>query len=261
MTPSAESHYRTNCFSHTGYVRAKNEDRYSIAALPPKPSHPEGMLIAVLADGVGGHRDGEVAAAQTIASVQHYFEELDTLQDPQEALRAAVLQANRAVWQIAQADAQNKGMACTCVCALLNEKNLTIANVGDSRIYLWRDNAIVQLTHDHTWLAEFQHEQPLETSILGRSHPFAHVLSRYIGTAHAPEVDLRMQAPARQGLALRSGDGILLCSDGLTDMVSNQEIAGVLAQTPFAEAAQALVQHALDAGGKDNTTVVLVQKK
>jgi len=157
-------------------------------------------------------------------------------------------------------------MGTTCALTWVIDDRLYTANLGDSRIYLLRKGHFVQLSTDHTWVQE-----ALDAGILmdteGESHPNAHVIRRYLGSKKAPEPDFRLwffegeqgkDALANQGFKLESNDTILLCSDGLTDLVSDDEIRHVLQSTPQPEAPNALIGMANQRGGHDNITVVLL---
>jgi protein phosphatase len=154
-------------------------------------------------------------------------------------------------------------------CAWVHGNQLYTATVGDSRIYLARGGSIRQLSVDHTWVQE-----ALEMGVLHpdqvNGHPNAHVIRRYLGSPEPPEVDLRMrlarneadsQAVANQGVQLRPGDRLLLCSDGLTDLVSDAEILAILQRTPLSHATEALTALANQRGGHDNITIITAQVK
>jgi len=158
-------------------------------------------------------------------------------------------------------------MGATLSCAYIQDRSLYTATVGDSRIFLLRGGRLSQLSTDHTWIQE-----ALENGILTpdqvKGHPNAHVIRRFLGSPVPPEPDFRLklsgsetneEAEANQGLALETGDVLLLCSDGLTDLVTNQEIEAVLGSMKMDEAADILVSMACQRGGHDNITLILVQ--
>jgi protein phosphatase len=159
-------------------------------------------------------------------------------------------------------------MGATCVCALLVDDHLYIGNLGDSRIYLADDANIVQLTHDHTWLEENGDLKLPGMRGLGRRHPFAHVLTRYLGSSEPPEVDLRLrwredgrraETLTNQSIRLRPGQQVLLCSDGLSDMLPDNAIHTILREHAQRKAVQKLVLCALERGGHDNVSVILLR--
>ena len=186
---------------------------------------------------------------------------------PIKTLETAVHSANQAVYNASTSDRGRLGMGSTCACAWVIDSRLYTVNLGDSRIYLLREGHIVQLTTDHTWIQE-----ALDAGILSNpnhnGHPNAHIIRRYLGSENPPEPDFRLwyfegesdaEALANQGLRLSPGDIVLLCSDGLTDLVSDQEIQEVVQALPLDQASDRLVSMANTRGGHDNTTVVLLR--
>jgi PPM family protein phosphatase len=158
-------------------------------------------------------------------------------------------------------------MGATCAVAWVIADRLYTTNLGDSRIYLLRDGIIVQITTDHTWIQE-----ALDAGIITNAdrdeHPNAHVIRRYLGSKNSPELDFRLwyfagegddDALKNQGLLLKPGDIVLLCSDGLTDLVSDKEIRDVILGSPLSKAPSVLIELANARGGHDNTTVVLLE--
>jgi protein phosphatase len=157
-------------------------------------------------------------------------------------------------------------MGSTVALALIIEDELYMATVGDSRIYLLRNGRLRQVSTDHTWIQEAI-EYDIITPEEARGHPQAHVLRRHIGGGELPEPDLRLRlrdgesdeaARENQGTKLKHEDRLLLCTDGLTDMLPDSEIYNALARMPPDEAVAHLVERALKAGGNDNITVVIV---
>ncbi|MDP2965835.1 MAG: protein phosphatase 2C domain-containing protein [Pelolinea sp.] len=187
---------------------------------------------------------------------------------PPRALREVVVDANLAVLEASAGSPELEGMGATCICALIVEKTLYIAGLGDSRAYLLRGRTIRQLNYDHTLLEETAGIDLPGIKGITRNHPLAHVLSRYLGSAHPAPVDTRVRpekkifqkdAPAAEGLDLKNGDRILLCSDGLTDMLTDEEIrAAVKGKAPQKDVQQ-LVLCALEKGGHDNVSVILIE--
>jgi protein phosphatase len=235
---------RWAALSDIGLQRARNEDAFLVV---PERSY------AVLSDGMGGHRGGDVAARIVIDTVR---DELcrrpvgSGAEASASALRAAVLAANDAVLAAAAEDRGLTGMGATVVAASLCADGLVFANVGDSRLYRYREGRLEQLTHDHTMLQELvdggmiSPEQALRT-------PFRGMLTRALGVEPEVLVDVRQTD-------LRPGDMLLMCSDGLTDMVDDDEIAVMLAAGgDVDDRAAALVAYANAGGGRDNITVVL----
>jgi protein phosphatase len=217
-----------------GLVRSNNEDAY--LAAPP--------LFAV-ADGMGGHRAGEVASAGAIRTVQKEAGH-DT-----DSLVAAVHSANRAVHAEAASNPDLAGMGTTITAMMTSRDSAQIVHVGDSRAYLLRDGRLRRLTKDHTVVERLAREGKIAPADVDR-HPQRSVLERALGVS--PDVDVDVQL-----LDVRPGDRLLLCTDGLTSMLSDDEIREILlAESDPPAAAQALIEAALAAGGKDNVTAVIV---
>ena len=222
--------------SDVGLVRGHNEDSFLVKA----------PLFAVC-DGMGGHAAGEVAsgiAVQTIA--EHAPEHADEI-----LLGAAVEAANNAVLEGAATGVGKPGMGCTATCALIENNQMCIAHVGDSRIYLLHAGTLVRITHDHSYVEELVDAGEL-TADEARIHPSRSIITRALGS------DPDMYAD-HFTLDVSTGDRIILCSDGLSSMVSDKDIEELAISnvTPQA-AADTLVSAALTAGGHDNVTVIVV---
>lgn len=234
--------------SDVGSVRANNEDRWF--------ADPVAGLFLV-ADGLGGHAAGEVAAQiavdqlpRLVASRRRILEAGD---DPQIARSlAAILRAlNRTIWLDAEVNAERRGMGTTAVFVIVLGDTGIVASVGDCRVYLRRAGVLHLLTHDHS-LAQYL----LDNGTMAPDDPrlpFARrQLLQHLGMATPP-------LPWLRKMRLRDGDRLLLCSDGLTDMVTDEEIAGVLQrESAVRPACAALIDMAKLAGGQDNITTVLV---
>ena len=194
------------------------------------------MLLAVLTDGIGGHRAGEVAAEMATERISQVVAASSGAQ-PVETLRQAIIQASQEIYTMASGDAARQGMGTTCACAWIIDKRLYTATVGDSRLYLIRKGSIQQLSTDHTWVQEAIEMGSLKPEQV-KGHPNQHMIRRYIGSPNPPEVDFRLRlaesgdllsgSELNQGLTLREGDRLLLTSDGLTDLVNDSEILGGL---------------------------------
>jgi protein phosphatase len=215
-----------------------------------------------LGDGMGGHASGEVASRMAVECVCHAIEfpgEVwppncpPRVRHPSGALLEEALQvANRRLLLAAHEDNRCAGMGTTFVGALFTPHRVAIAHVGDSRAYRMRDRRLTQLTEDHSLLTEHVRAGLFDPD---RGLPFSHpsAITRAVGVDAALEVDVRMDAPALD-------DVYLLCSDGLTCLLSAAQIAGILlAERDLGAAARRLVQHANVLGGHDNITVVLVR--
>lgn len=265
MNPSDAPHLIIASLSHPGEQRTLNEDRFKTAHFLTSSRKPEPVVLAVVADGIGGHQAGEVAAEITIENMYAGVAG-STGRKPLEILRTSVLRAWNQVYQQSEQQSDFEGMGSTVAAALVVGNRLYIVYVGDSRIYLLRKKELLQISIDHTWVQEAM-DRNIITKEEAANHPNAHVLRRHIGGNSPPEPDLRLQLfpgePARsaesnQGLELQSGDQILLCTDGLTDLVRGKEIESLLNAHPPAEVVKSLVQLARMRGGHDNITVVLL---
>lgn len=257
-----------------GKVRTNNEDAYTvfISAFSDKTHGSTGATtVAVLADGVGGATAGEHASSIAVAKVHEQLAAPRTA-PLTEQISAAIREANQEIYAAAKIDPELAGMASTIVVAVVDDCSLYVAHVGDSRAYLIRDEAAEQLTVDHSWVQSAIEAGQISPSEI-EDHPKRHVVTRSLGTQPTVEVDSTLRMPSRSPgtpagtepatlvdrLLLRLGDVVLLCSDGLTDALSVAQIQQVLRSTPFAQAAQTLVDRANEAGGPDNVTVVLVK--
>jgi len=224
-----------------GRVRQINEDRFLA----------DECLFAV-ADGVGGHQAGEVASQTSVETLLRVFNEGD---HTTERLVTAAEAANQAVWELAQASREKRGMGTTLTALALVQENgeeaLALINVGDSRAYLLQQGELLQLTEDHSLVEELVRDGKL-TSAEAQVHPQRSIITRALGMEPVIQVDSWEITPY-------TGDRILLCSDGLTNELSDERIASTLRQLADPqEAAHDLVRQARAAGGSDNITVVVV---
>lgn len=266
MIRSSLAHLHIAARSHSGMTGKNNEDRFAVASFNLNAEEPRPVLFAVVADGIGGHRAGEVAAEMAVNYISQEVAESDG-RKPLKILEKAIHRASQAVAAHSATRIEQEGMGSTCACAWVEERRLYIAHVGDSRIYLLRGGGIQRLTIDHTWVQEAVERGILDPN-QARDHPNVHVIRRYLGSLHPPEIDFRLfleenednhKANSNQGLELGSGDMLLLCTDGLTDLVWDDEILqALLAQTNVEDAADALIEMANQRGGHDNITVVLI---
>jgi PPM family protein phosphatase len=231
---------RSGSASHVGRVRSVNEDK----AL-------EGVTLFAVADGMGGHAGGDVAAQTAIAALEQRF----GAQPSPNGLVQAVRDANVAVWERSNSDPDVRGMGTTLAAiGLVNTgegDHLIVANVGDSRAYRLRHGSLEQMTVDHSVAEELVARGEL-TQAEADVHPHRHILTRALGVAPDVEVDVWQVAP-------EEGDRLVLCSDGLTNELPDARIREILSANPDPqEAADALVERANASGGNDNITVVVV---
>jgi protein phosphatase len=224
--------------SHSGRRRRHNEDAYVIQ--PP---------IFAVADGMGGARGGEVASSLAAEAVR----EDEASGSAKERVVALVQRANRSIYERSSSDADVSGMGTTITLALVDDGHVTFAHVGDSRAYVLRDGKLEQLTDDHSLVAELVRSGKLSPEE-AEHHPQRSVITRVLGTD--PDVDVDTFV-----VDTRPGDVFVICSDGLTDMLGDEEIGAVLAErtSDLDDAAKELVRRANKAGGDDNITVVVMR--
>jgi len=267
MIKTDETPYLIYTKTHPGMKGKQNEDRFGISAFKLSKDNPEPILLAILSDGIGGHRAGEVAAEIVVENISARISEAQDLNEPLLLLQQAVTEASQSVYEESLKDFGRTGMGATCACVLMKGKQLFIASVGDSRIYLLRNKKLIQLSTDHTWIQEALDAGLIQAQDVN-GHPNAHVIRRYLGAAQAPEVDFRFKLHSyeddqaqinNQGQILFPDDVVFQCSDGLTDLVSDQEIGSILEHKNLDDALNQLTELANARGGHDNITMVAIK--
>ena len=259
----------------TGRVRNSNEDQFLIAELTKgmrvwQTSLPEPRLqigedrahLMLVADGMGGHRAGERASAIAVVAIEQFtlntfrwFFDTDSsgAQKVLAQFQSALSRADVKIFAEAAENPDLKGMGTTLTMAFQLGSQLCIVHVGDSRAYLYRDGQLHQLTKDHTLIAELVRSGAI-TEDRAATHHLRHVIINVVG---GHELGVKVEARA---LVIQAGDRVLLCSDGLTEMLKDEAIMAVLEAEPLPEnAARALVAQANDAGGRDNITVLIAR--
>jgi len=230
----------------TGLVRERNEDRYWI--------DPERGVFLV-ADGLGGQSAGELAAETAVVEIRETL--LASEGAAEERVRTAITRANNRIFEVAQQEADRHGMACVLTLALVENGELTIGHVGDSRLYLVWDGAMRKLTSDHSPVGEDEEAGAL-TEEEAMQHPRRNEVFRDVGS--------QLRTPADEDFIeirkcrWRPDSAILLCSDGLTDQLTAAEVRAIVERYDgdAARVARELVDAANDAGGKDNTTALFI---
>ncbi len=243
--------------SHPGLRREVNED--TVCARPD-------LGLYLVADGMGGHAAGEVAsrlAAQVIETFINDTRAADinttwpfpydmALSLAGNRLTAAFRLANRRITAAMEGDEALRGMATTAAAVLVNGGKAVVAHVGDSRVYMWRDGTLAQVTQDHSWVTE-QVRAGLLTEADARHHPWRHVVTRALSGGDDPAVEVRE-------LDVQAGDRLLICSDGLSGVVGPERMADIFSQqAPLDQTCQNLIDAANQAGGPDNITVAMLQ--
>ncbi len=247
--------------THPGMSGKNNEDNYAITAFYVGENDQTTSLLAVISDGVGGHQAGEIASEMAVNIVSNEVAKCNTINPPQSLINAIII-ASQEIFSAAQTGSGRLGMGATIACVWLIGDRLYTATVGDSRIYLIRERSIRQLSIDHTWIQE-----ALELGVIkpeeAQGHPNSHVIRRYLGSPEPPEVDIRINcregyepSDKCQGEFLLKGDILLLCTDGLTDLVSDAEILVEFTENSQEYAVQNLIDLANNRGGHDNITII-----
>jgi serine/threonine protein phosphatase PrpC len=237
--------------SDRGVRREHNEDAWSQppASLTSKQLAAKGRLY-IVADGVGGHLAGDVASTMAVEIIQqHYYADSST--DIAASLTAAIQAASAQIDQEAAARPERRGMSTTVTAVVLQGNHLTVANVGDSRTYLVRKGQIRQITADHSWVEE-QVRLGILTPEEAAGHPQRNIITRSLGSNQKLDVDIFEEQ-------VEPGDSVLLCSDGLSNVVTDQEMTSAVDRGWHAEsAASELVDLAKQRGAPDNVTVLLI---
>jgi protein phosphatase len=232
MLRAAESTWKTD----TGRQRRENEDSAYVRA-----------PVFVVADGMGGAQAGEVASRIAIEAFEHGLPDSGS---PEERLADRVREANRQIYDRSRAEHGREGMGTTLTAAYVDDAQLAIAHVGDSRAYLFRDGELTRLTQDHSLVDELVRQGKL-TEEQAAEHPQRSIITRALGPERDVDVDTWTYP-------VRAGDVLLLCSDGLTSMIGEERIAEILASVEsLDEVGTRLIREANEAGGRDNITVVL----
>jgi len=241
--------------THVGRQRQHNEDSYLVE---------DAARLFLVADGMGGHAAGEIASRIAVDSVSEFI--LHTKEDDgtwphaydenykrsTNRLMAAVRMANTRVLEAMRKDARLRGMGTTIVACMADGNMMSVAHVGDSRAYLIRDKQLSRITNDHSWVFE-QVQAGMLTEAEAEKHPLRNVITRALGGA-------LQVVPDASEIECQPGDVYLLCSDGLTGMVPEEEIQRIVTANDDLEAAcQQLIEAANERGGLDNVTAVLVK--
>ena len=243
--------------SHSGMRRPTNEDSHS--------GRPD-LGLFLVADGMGGHVAGEVASRVAVESIESFIEQTRDVNEqstwpfpfePELSLdgnriKAAFRLANRRIAAAMANERELRGMATTASAVLLGPRGCVVAHVGDSRVYVLRRGELKRLTHDHSWVEEQVRAGTMDATA-ARQHPWRNVVTRALAGGEDPDVDIRQ-------VTFEAGDRVLLCSDGLFSVVSDEQIGRLLGlDIELAEVSQKLIDAANEAGGPDNITTLLVQ--
>jgi PPM family protein phosphatase len=248
MTTQAAVHLVVGAKTDVGAVRQRNEDSIHAEPTDSADAQAHGWL-GIVADGLGGHRSGDVASQLAVKTTRDLFYRRHEKTVP-DRLRMAIEHANEAIRKAGEESAERREMASTITAGVIRGSKLTVAQVGDSRGYLIRNSRIRQLTQDHSLVEEMVRNGEI-TPEQAAHHPQSNVITRALGTKETVDVDLFEEY-------LHDGDVILMCSDGLYRMVADAELARALVAEPQ-QAAESLVALANEHGGHDNISVILVR--
>ena len=226
--------------THIGLVRPSNQDALLM--------QPGAYGLFGVADGMGGHKAGDVASRMAVTLVG---EALENRQPEADLLRSAIEKANARIFEAQLEDDALHGMGTTMTAIWEDENRILLGHVGDSRAYRLRDGQISQVSQDHSMVAELVRSGAI-TEEEARRHPYRNIITRAVGTSLSVQVDLTE-------LDKRPGDVYLICSDGLSEYVDEEQMRKVLTSRPLDAAADTLLQMALDGGGRDNISLVLAE--
>jgi len=240
--------------THKGMVRTRNEDSFF---------RDDKLNLYVVADGMGGHRGGDIASRLAIDEIEKVIRDWppkdqteitgvnENRPESEAKLISALKRANLRIWKEAETNSDYRGMGTTTTGVLVTNSEATIAHVGDSRAYLIRDKQIRQITEDHSWVNE-QVKAGFITSEEARTHRLKNLITRSLG--HEPNIKVDVLR-----LKIESGDRFLLCSDGLSNLVQDDELRDTLTDLDPKSALERLVEMANERGGYDNITAVMIE--
>lgn len=244
VAPRTELQMEVAALSDVGYKRSNNEDSfgYNLKA-----------NIFVVCDGMGGLAAGEVASDKAVELTIKAYNDLAEQQiDPEQRLRSAIYKANETVWDMAQRDHKLRGMGTTLVAASMFERRLVIGNVGDSRAYLLRDGVCLQITEDHSYIAD-QLRRGVAVVLDEACHRLRQIITRAVGVNPTVTPDFFV-------LDLKPGDMVLLATDGLTRYADTNRLAHhIYMRSNMEEICQALIAIAHEGGAEDNVTCMLLR--
>ena len=258
MSSTPPLSYSWAVLSDPGLRRTSNEDCYSV-----RPD----VGLYMVADGMGGHVAGEVASRIAVEAIEAFTEETagadknrtwpfpfePSISLEANRLKAAFRLANRRIAGAISESQDLRGMATTASALLIGPTNACVAHVGDSRVYVLKEGALQQITHDHSWVEE-QVRAGTMSATAARQHPWRNVVTRALSGGEDPEVDVTE-------VHLEAGERVLLCSDGLFAVVPDQQIANILSdpKAKLEEICKGLIDAANAAGGPDNITALVLQ--
>jgi PPM family protein phosphatase len=231
-----------------GRARDHNEDAIAI-----QEDDGRGYYLALVCDGMGGHNAGEVASAIAVETISSYLEQHFGERDNPELLEQAFAQASARIDEQAELNPDSRGMGCTCVMVLGVRDRIWVAWAGDSRAYQVRDAEIMQLSTDHTVVQELV-DQELITPAQAAVHPYRGRISRCLGHGK------KKGHPTVREFAFPPGTNVLVCSDGLSDVLADEEVSVLVGQRDVRSSARRLIEAANGAGGPDNISAIVMRR-
>ncbi len=235
-------------FTDRGLVRSHNEDSGGVYY------HENGHLLAIIADGMGGHRAGDIASQMAVSLMKEHWYESETFSTPEEAekwLLETLQKVNEEIYHQAQNEENYAGMGTTVVVTITTEEFVTIAHIGDSRCYLFNENGFQQITEDHSLVNELVRSGQISQAD-AEFHPRKNIVLKALGTEEKVTAEV-------QSICWEQGDKLLLCTDGLTDKVTNEELSEYIStMRDLSETANELIHLANDRGGEDNISVIII---
>ena len=236
-----------------GNVRTNNEDAASFFRMAEENLLREKGYLLIVADGMGGHLAGEVASKMAVEIISEEYFKPANESNKEKTLTRAFGTANKKIFDLASANDQYRGMGTTCTALVVIAKTVYFAHAGDSRAYLYKDKRITRITEDHTYVQELVNNGDI-TSEQAETHPQRNILTNAMGTKPSLRVDT-----GKCHVTFDENDRLMLCSDGLYDYLTDDEIAAVMDQGSLQDAADHFINEAKKRGGKDNITVVLAE--
>ena len=235
-----------------GLLRSDNEDSYLYWEPESEDAFRRKGRLAVVADGMGGYEGGQEASRLAVETVRYVYDKKFG-SDPQASLVEGLQSAHQSIQRYAEEHPQFMGMGTTCTALAIVDHQLYFAHIGDSRLYLARGKDLSRLTRDHSYVGRL-----VETGIVrsedAESHPQRHILTAALGSGH----EITPDAPEHP-ILLQEGDQLILCTDGLWSVVGEQEISRAVQNHSPGDACQSLVRKALEYGGPDNVTLIILR--
>jgi serine/threonine protein phosphatase PrpC len=238
--------------SDVGLLRDNNEDSFLFWEPDSDAEFRRKGRLAIVADGMGGYEGGQEASRIAVETVRHIYDR-DFDGDPQRTLLNAFQAAHESIQRYALEHPQFHGMGTTCTALSLIDHHLYFAHVGDSRLYLVRPDTVSRLTRDHSYVGRLV-ESGIVRSEDAESHPQRHILTAALGSGH----EVTPHVPD-QPVSISDGDTLILCTDGLWSVVTEQELANISRANSPTDTCQKLVRLALERGGPDNVTVIVLR--